>query len=384
MKQYPVTLYLCIYLLLAGLCVCGAATADESVPFDSPRWHSEAQKVAVEGHGVGASILLKGGTVWLDGVSVLNAEVSFEVNFGPERGFLGLAFRGQDARNYEHFYVRPHQSGNPDANQYTPVFNGVSAWQLYHGPDYSSPKEYPYDEWFKIRVVFAGDRAEVWIGDDKLPTVKIPDLKRPSRPGKLGVTSNFAPARFRNFHWRAIDSWEWAPPLAARQPSDPDLPMSIVTSFEVSSPLPEVLLEKHHELDSELPGSLTWKRAMAEATGLLNLAAYADRGADRKNDTVLVRHLIQADHPVAAEWTIGFSDRIRVYCDGRLAYLGQNDYQSRDYRFLGTIGWFDTVICPLSEGSHEIVFAVSESFGGWGLMVSETLRELSSLDPSKE
>jgi len=41
---------------------------------------------------------------------------------------------------FEHFYIRPHQSGNPDANQYTPVFNGVSAWQLYHGALYAGQK----------------------------------------------------------------------------------------------------------------------------------------------------------------------------------------------------------------------------------------------------
>ena len=29
--------------------------------------------------------------------------------------------------------MRPHKSGKPDALQYTPVFNGLSAWQLYYG-----------------------------------------------------------------------------------------------------------------------------------------------------------------------------------------------------------------------------------------------------------
>ena len=37
----------------------------------------------------------------------------------------------QDAGNYEEFYLRPPQSGSPDANQYSPVFHGLTSWQLW-------------------------------------------------------------------------------------------------------------------------------------------------------------------------------------------------------------------------------------------------------------
>ena len=40
--------------------------------------------------------------------------------------------------------LRPaHQMGNPDAVQYTPVFNDISAWQLYHGPGFWAPLDVP-------------------------------------------------------------------------------------------------------------------------------------------------------------------------------------------------------------------------------------------------
>ena len=39
--------------------------------------------------------------------------------------------------------MRPHQVGNPDAIQYTPVFNGLSAWQLYHGDGFWQPARFP-------------------------------------------------------------------------------------------------------------------------------------------------------------------------------------------------------------------------------------------------
>ena len=56
-----------------------------------------------------------------------------------------------------------------------------------------------------------------------------------------------------------------------------------------------------------------------------------------------------------------------MYLNGRLLFGANDNYRSRDYRFLGSIGWFDTLWLPLAEGRNELVFAVSEDFGGWGL-----------------
>ena len=63
----------------------------------------------------------------------------------------------------------------------------------------------------------------------------------------------------------------------------------------------------------------------------------------------------------------GFSDAVRIYVNGQLLYAGNDGYRSRDYRFLGTIGYFDTLYLPLAKGRNEVVLAVSENFGGWGL-----------------
>jgi hypothetical protein len=35
--------------------------------------------------------------------------------------------------------------------------------------------------------------------------------------------------------------------------------------------------------------------------------------------------------------------------------------------YLGSIGWWDTLHLPLAAGENELVVAVSESFGGWGV-----------------
>ena len=36
-----------------------------------------------------------------------------------------------------------------------------------------------------------------------------------------------------------------------------------------------------------------------------------------------------------------------VYLNGVALYRGDDTYRSRDYRFLGSIGWHDTVYLPL-------------------------------------
>ena len=64
---------------------------------------------------------------------------------------------------------------------------------------------------------------------------------------------------------------------------------------------------------------------------------------------------------------IGFSDRVVVYLNGRALFRGNDTYRSRDYRFLGSIGFWDALFLPLLEGDNELVVAVSETFGGWGV-----------------
>ena len=57
-----------------------------------------------------------------------------------------------------------------------------------------------------------------------------------------------------------------------------------------------------------------------------------------------------------------------MFFNDKLFYSGNNTYRTRDYRYLGSIGYFDEVYLPLKAGRNEIIMAVSESFGGWGIM----------------
>src|SRR5262245_28740923 len=92
-------------------------------------------------------------------VGLARGTIALDRAVSGERSFPGIAWR-LDGTTYESFFVRPHQMANPDAIQYTPVFNDVSAWQLYHGDGFWAPIRFPLNEWFTIRVAFDGDRCE--------------------------------------------------------------------------------------------------------------------------------------------------------------------------------------------------------------------------------
>ena len=77
---------------------------------------------------------------------------------------------------------------------------------------------------------------------------------------------------------------------------------------------------------------------------------------------------LRSDKPRSVPLRLGYSDRARVYLDGRLLYVGDNSYRSRDYRYLGTIGLFDEIWLPLNRGENQLWVAVSEDFGGWGIL----------------
>ena len=122
----------------------------QPVPFDSGRWRVDAVESRVEDHLGRPSLYLKGGLATVADARFTHGWIEFDLAVSADRGFMGAIWRVHDTKNYEEFYVRPHQSGNPDANQYTPVFNGVSGWQLYHGERYAAPFAYRFHEWMRV------------------------------------------------------------------------------------------------------------------------------------------------------------------------------------------------------------------------------------------
>jgi len=334
-----------------------------TVPFDDERWEIEAVEHELVDYAGEQALHIKGGAAVLPDLEVRNALVEFDIAITPERGFAGLVFRMQGPGDYEHFYIRPHQSGNLDANQYTPVINGVSGWQLYHGAGYGEPVEYRYDEWMHVKIIYAGTRADVYI-DSETPVLRINDLKRGATTGAIGVNSaNFSAVHFANFEYTQLANAYFLPPGNA--PSE-DMPNGMIGEWQVSDAFDGKTLQGIAELGTEQTADRTWTTLQAESTGITNFANV--QGLAEGQNTVFARVVIPAEGPTSKQLSFGYSDAAAVFVNGTLVYRGDNTYMSRDYRYLGTIGLFDSVVLPLEAGENEVWIAVSEAFGGWGIM----------------
>lgn len=332
----------------------------EAVSFDDERWQIEAAEYEVVDHLGQRALKMKGGMALLPEVDIRNGLVEYDIAVTEDRGFAGLVFRLQDNSNYEHFYIRPHQSGNPDANQYQPIFNGGDAWQLYYGESYAAPVEYRYNEWMHVRVLYAGNQADIYIDSDD-PVLHVSDLKRNDLNGAIGLNSaNFSTVHFANFKYTQLANAYEFPPVPATEPA-----ANMVMSWQVSDTFSGESLQGVAELDEGHMADRTWQSLEAESTGIANLAKVQGR-ADGQN-TVFAMVKLNADGPQTKLLELGYSDKAAVYLNGTLLYKGDNTYMSRDYRYLGTIGLFDSVALPLKTGENELCIAVTEAFGGWGV-----------------
>jgi hypothetical protein len=345
-----------LYWQLGAILLVPAAVHAEEYPFNGDFWQIDAAESAVEDYLGEQAMRIKGGHARVIGLELTSGLIEYDVAVSRERGFAGAIFRVQDLSNYEHFYIRPHQSGNPDANQYTPVYNGVSAWQLYHGEGYGVPVSYRFDTWMHIKIAFAGDHAEVFI-DSEDPVLVVSDLKRDAAAGGVGIgAANFAHAHFANFEASPLSKDYQFMQTDAKEE---ETAAGVITLWQVSEAFAEDTAEEHLQTEQ------SWSVLTAESTGITNLARAPGVGPGK--NTVVARLRLESDTRQHKSLAFGYSDSVTVYVNEVPIYGGTNRYMSRDYRYLGTIGLFDKVYLPLEEGENEVWFVVTEAFGGWGI-----------------
>ncbi len=219
------------------------------MPFDSARWEIQAKESKVIDYLGRKSLYLQSGFAVLKDSQFTDGVIEFDIAVSEERGFMGTFWRMQDSENYEEFYIRPHQSGQPDANQYEPVFNGNAAWQLYYGEGYGAAVKYDFNQWIHIKVMVSGKNAEVFIKDMETPVLFVNELKREIKPGKVGLyVGNFAPAHYSNFSFTAMNN----PPMKGKAKATEAAPAGTVMSWMVSSAIGGKSLERKYQLTKQI------------------------------------------------------------------------------------------------------------------------------------
>lgn len=332
---------------------CIAPAVAEPIAVDSPRW-----KIA---YGESSVVNLKGQrALFLNGAIATLADANFDTGViefdmllpSAAQSFPGVYFRGQDDDNYEHFYLRPQQNGRPDANQYTPVINGVTGWQIYS--QYNGRMTYRLNEWFHVRFEVAEDSVRIFVDAADKPALIVHDLKRERKAGYIALKGSLGGAYFANINVTPGQP-EAAPPEPAKE-----MPAGLVRSWSVSPAMAEA--DALAAAPAKRLDAISWATLPVETNGIANIARVAVRADERP--TVLTRLRLKADGVRSVAMRFGFSDSVHVYLNGTLLFAGDDTQNSRDYRFLGTVGLYDTLFLPLRRGDNEIVFAISEGGGG--------------------
>lgn len=327
--------------------------------WDAARWDVRAQESRAGVHLGREGLYLVGGTAWLKDVDFLDGVIELDMAATGETGFHGVRFRAVEPTEHEHVYLRPHLSDRPDAVQYNPIFHGVSGWQIYADERYVQQVTIPVDRWVHVRVAVRGERMELSVDGQRLV---FPHLVREPAVGAVGVNSSGAGVWFAN-----VEVYPDADVAFSSDPgaSAPEFDRTgVVRSWRVSEVFDESLVDGATELPSSLREGLSWESVEPEVRGIANLARLRGRS---DGNTVFAAVTLRTDRARTVPLDIGFSDRVRVFLNGRQLFAAADAFASRDYRFLGTIGFFDTVFLPLEPGDNEVWLAVSETFGGWGV-----------------
>ena len=364
--------------LSAALLILPPAFASASeLEFEGQTWTvgefdgSEARVAEFQGR---TALYLGRNFAGLQDIDLSDMVIEYEYAATHASGFIGVRFRDNlESGNREQFYTRPHQSGQPDATQYMGVINGASTWQLHAGPNEAVAVDLPAQSWIKVRIVAIGDQADIFVGDMSTPLIHVPDLRSESGSGIVsiyasdrgGITNTGA--YISNVVVRAATSED---KVIGTPAETKPLADGLIRTFDVSAPLTEDAIQSAYSLSDVEGLPSEWTPLEVESDGIANLAR-STAIADDKN-TVLVRMTMDAETAETRMLRFGYSDRVRLFVNGKLVFFGNAQWRSRDHRFLGTISLEDSIALHLKPGENEVIAAVSESFGGWGFNAALT------------
>lgn len=352
-----------------------AIAAAGELEFEGQIWtagDNEGSDARVEDYLGRPALFLRRNVAALESEDLGDMVIEYEYASTHPSGFIGVNFRADaETGNLEQFYTRPHQSGQPDATQYMVLTNGSATWQLHAGPNEAVATELPAQTWIKVRIVALGDKADIFVGDMETPLIHVPDLRSTSAAGQVGLYASDRPwmretgAYFSNINIRAATADDRIIGTPAETEPQPE---GLIERFEVSAPFKEDDISAVFDLSDFAAAPETWTTLEVENDGVANLARLAP--IQDGNNTVLVRMSFDSENADTRLLNFGYSDRVRLFVDGKLVYSGNAQWRARDHRFLGTIALVDSIALALEPGKTEVIAAVSESFGGWGFKAS--------------
>jgi len=206
-----------------------------------------------------------------------------------------------------------------------------------------------------VRLVVVDDMADIFIQDMEKPAFTV-DLKREEETGGIGLWAlNIGgPAWYANFSINATDDVKIVGTPVAEEPAAP----GTVMTWQVSEPVDGALFDNKPQLSAADMDGLTFSALTASSSGLSDLARLS--GIEAGANAVYAKFSVASQTAQNKKFEFGFSDTATVYLNGNAIFSGADYRASRDYRFLGTVGYWDAVYLALNEGDNEVVIVVSE------------------------
>jgi hypothetical protein len=221
----------------------------------------------------------------------------------------------------------------------------------------------------KLEVI--GRTARFYIDRATEPALVVSPLKREPKAGLAGIWSRLGAANISN----CVATPAPAGTQAAITTPPSTLPAMAAKGFITRWQLSPAFDAEKTRATALPAGTEGWEAVQTEETGLLNVARFRRKVTPRApnptqngRDLVFVRTTITADAARHVAIDFGYSDVVTVLLNGRPLFTGDSSFLSRDPSFLGIIGLNDTVFLPLQSGRNDLVFAVTEQQGGWGLL----------------
>jgi len=224
------------------------------------------------------------------------------------------------------------------------------------------------NEWIPLRIEFSGDQVSIFAGQSNDAVLET-RLRRDDDSGGLGLWALFG-AYFSNFRYSPQ-----AP--SAETISESEQEQGVITNWNLSKAFRAVDVNL---AEAPSAGNVDWSQIKSEANGLVNLSRYLpeddfrnmpDDGDFDARQSAIGAHAkttITSESNQIKKLHFGYSDNVVILLNGKPIYTGKSGFQSRDPLFQGMIGYHDAVFLDLKEGENELVFAVTETFGGWGFM----------------
>ncbi|MFM9950070.1 MAG: family 16 glycoside hydrolase [Saprospiraceae bacterium] len=355
------------YLLITSLCFSAVAQAQPAAITTVPFTPQTAWQVGDSLHQFGfhknkQALMMQQGTTLLGGVELRDGIIEVDIAPVADRSFAGVCFRAKDDEALELIYLRFHKSGQFDAIQYTPRYNGLDSWQLYHSSDYQGAATYKPGEWNRLKIKFEGSRAWVGINEGAKIALHVPQLVRAPRKGKVGLWA-LGEVWFSNFSYSSLPSV-----VLMAEVAQPDQRAKSIINWELSPAYNADSLDwkKYPE------GAINWQAIRANDGGLVNVSAYRrkrifDQFEKNSFDVVFARTTIVAEKDEMRAITFDYSDQAQVFLNGKPLFRGDNTFRSKGPLYRGEVYADNNVLyLPLKKGNNELLVAVAERANGWG------------------